>query len=271
MRIVADLHFHSSHSDGRTTPTQISQILKRSGIEYAALTDHDTVSGVDDFVTSAKEAGIMPISGVEVSCLENGFQIHVLGYNFNYKDELIQSKLSQVLEQRKTRITSILNELIELGLNLSIKKFFTRYPGPYWGRPQVAEFLMQNRLVTSFNDAFDIYLAEGKPAYYPNTGFSIPEVIDLIHQAGGLAVLAHPGLYQKNFPLRYWENFDFDGVELIHPWHKSEKIIVEIRRLATRKKWLVTGGSDFHGRNIEYYRKNGITELDMNKLIKKLN
>lgn len=270
MQIIADLHFHSNFSDGRSTPHKLAHFLKLSGIQYGALTDHDTVAGTDDFNAAAINEGITSISGVEISCLENGHQIHVLGYNFDHKSTLLNEKLNQVLTQRKSRITSILSNLIDLGLNFSISKFFKNYPGPYWGRPQVAEFLVHNKLVASFNDAFDVYLADGKPAYLPNTGFSISEVIDMIHKAGGLAILAHPGLYLKYFPFRHWENYHFDGVELIHPWHKSEKMVIEIRRLATRKNWLVTGGSDFHGRSFEYYRKNGITELDIKKMIEKM-
>lgn len=271
MKIIADLHIHSSFSDGRSSPEELVTFLKNEKIEYCSLTDHDTVKGVDRFIKAASNSGLTAFSGLELSCFENDFQVHILGYNIDHNNPVLLSDLDEILKKRKMRMSAILSALEDQNIVVDQEAFFKRFKGPYWGRPHVAQYLIETEVVNSFQMAFDLYLKPGRPAYRMNTGFSVSDGIEWIHKFGGLAVIAHPALYQNEFPLRYWQSYDFDGIELIHPAQKSEKKIREVRKYAVRNRLFVTGGSDFHGSSQGKYIKNGITQLDLSNILGLIN
>ncbi len=268
MAIFADLHFHSSFSDGRFSPEQLVKILKNAGIFAGALTDHDTLSGLDEFFAAAARYDLIAISGVEISCIHDEKQVHLLAYGFDRKNQKLNDTLNSLNRRRKERAGKIIEKLNETGLNIDPKDFFMHYSGPYWGRPDLAKYLIKIGAVESFQAAFARYLGNDRDAYVPNTGLELSDAVQLVRSAGGIAVLAHPALYDDLFELESWGNLDFDGIELYHPQQRSNIYKKRIKRLAASLGWAISGGTDFHGASA--YRAMGLSRLETETFREKL-
>ena len=246
MKELADLHLHSTYSDGIYTPRELAAQAKAVGIAVLALTDHDTLKGLPEMEVAAKEAGIGFIPGVEFSTRWENRQVHIIGYGIDEHNALLLERLADVRNARRSRLDKIVKRLHEMGMDVEV-------PVPEEGqravgRPHIARALVAQGYVKTVQEAFDKFIGEGKPAYQPQTKMTPPEAVMLIHQAGGLAVQAHPEeIGDRNLALKLLVALAYDGIEVYHPSAKDKDTEAFWLKVATERKLLITGGSDFHG------------------------
>jgi hypothetical protein len=241
---LINLHAHSTYSDGTLTPAALAREAARAGINYFSLTDHDMVGGWAEMAPALKEAGIKYCCGVEISTglHEN---LHILGYGVDLADPRFAARLEEFRGRRITRIKKILELLNGLGIEIA----FEDLPVPQGrtvGRPHVADVMRARKLVPTRSQAFKRYLAPGAPAYVHPNGPAVEEAIRAIKDAGGKAVLAHPGVVAKVMDLPAWKDAGLDGIEAFYPAHTGAATR-EFLALAARHGLFVTAGTDFHG------------------------
>ncbi|MDK2976791.1 MAG: 3,5-nucleoside bisphosphate phosphatase [Candidatus Marinimicrobia bacterium] len=240
----ADLHLHSTASDGQLSPAAVAQKLTRKGVMAASLTDHDTVNG---FVPFQKKFRGIAIPGVELSVLHEGIDFHLLGYGFDPEDASLNEKLGYYRKVRHERMAKMVAKLQHLGLPIRQGEVEAGLgAGTSAGRPHIARIMVERGWVKSVNEAFDTYLNYDKPAYVPKAKMSFDEGLDLIHVAKGIAVLAHPGKSSPNGLTPLLNHPRLDGIEVWHPDH-NEEMSQQLLEIATNNGQIPTGGSDFHG------------------------
>jgi predicted metal-dependent phosphoesterase TrpH len=244
----ADLHCHSTCSDGTLTPPQLVQLARDSGLSGLAITDHDSVAAYSEAIPAAQQAGIDLITGVEFSASHRGISVHVLGYSFAANNPLIISLCDRHEQRRQRRNAAILERLKQLGMPLTQQQVIdgAAIPSDSWGRPHIAQAMVNSGYVRDLQEAFHKYIGEGKPAFVSGDSLSIEETLEIIHRANGFAIIAHPMLIRRNAILRDLIKMPFDGVEVYYANLPNDKY----RRwelLAAERGWLATGGSDFHG------------------------
>lgn len=248
----ADLHTHTTASDGLHKPSENVRMAAEAGLAAIAVTDHDTVAGLEEARAAAKAHGIELVPGVEISTAYDGQDIHILGYYADDRDPVFLDRLASQRKVRDSRNERIVAKLNELGVPLTWEAVLDaagrdRGPDETVGRPHIAEALLRMGAVASLQEAFDRYLAEGRPAYVLPPRISPAEAIAWIHEAGGAAVIAHPGLYGADEAVEaLLSTGGADGIEAYHSDHSAED---ESRyaEMAARLGVLATGGSDFHG------------------------
>jgi len=242
----ADLHMHSHCSDGRLPPEDLARIAEESGLRAASLTDHDTLLGWERFSLEAERLGLQAISGVELSSRFNKHDAHVLGYHVRPDDAEILEALDRFRRARLTRAEKMVERLNDLGVPLEFEDVARVAGEGVYGRPHVADALFHSGFVATYEDAFRRYIGAHGPAYIPKPTFLPGDAIDLIHSAGGLAVLAHPASHFAETDIRGLAVQGLDGLEIIHPRHTAETTR-RLRGVAKRADLFTTGGSDFHG------------------------
>lgn len=238
----ADLHCHSTCSDGSLSPKELVALAVEQGLQGLAITDHDTVAAYPAVLEEAREKGVEMISGVEFSCEHREHNVHLLAYAFDIHHEELQSFCEAHKKRREQRYQGMLRKLREGGVDLQEEVVEAHS----LGRPHLAKLLVDQGRVKDVKEAFQRYLGDGKLGYVPSSSFGVQETIDLIHRAGGLAVLAHPMLIRRNGVLRDLLEMNFDGIEGYYakfPRNQEERWVLA----GTRRGWMVTGGSDFHG------------------------
>jgi 3',5'-nucleoside bisphosphate phosphatase len=196
----ADLHTHTKASDGTCEPAENVRLAKEAGLASVAITDHDTVAGIPAAIEAASELEMEVIPGVEISSVARGQDIHVLGYFVPYEDAAFQEKLVGLRETRHERNKLLIARLQELGIAITLEGVYRRKTGTdkNIGRPHIAEEMMELGVVGSIEEAFEKYLGKGGAAYVNPPRITPQEAITLIKEAGGVAVLAHPGLYEDD-------------------------------------------------------------------------
>ncbi|SDW69444.1 hypothetical protein SAMN05444487_105151 [Marininema mesophilum] len=240
-----DLHIHTTASDGTLTPSEVVTLAKQSGLTTIAITDHDTLLGLAEASDAGQKHGIRIIPGIELSSRYEGHAVDILGYNLYQCDEL-EVTLVHFRKSRENRAQAILDRLNELGVNLTMDQVLTFAEGGSIGRPHIGRALVQHGYVPDLRAAFDLYLADDRPAAVPKRTLHPEEAIQLIHQAGGQAVLAHPALIRNDAIVQtLLQTYPFDGIEI---WHRSHTLddAGRYRALAKQLDLLITGGSDFH-------------------------
>ncbi|MED4785255.1 PHP domain-containing protein [Brevibacillus choshinensis] len=245
----ADLHTHTKASDGTCDPAENVRLAKEAGLTAVAITDHDTVAGVPAALEAGAELGLEVIPGVEVSSVGRGQDIHVLGYFVPYEDAAFQERLVGLRETRHERNQLLIARLQELGIPITLENVYRRKQGTTdknIGRPHIAEELMELGVVASINEAFEKYLGKEGAAYVNPPRISPQEAITLIKEAGGAAVLAHPGLYDADDLVQELIAFGLDGIEVNHPDNDAEQR-ARYTAWANKHGLVMTGGSDFHG------------------------
>ncbi len=245
----ADLHTHTKASDGTCEPAENVRLAKEAGLAAVAITDHDTVAGVPAALAAAVSLGIEVIPGVEVSSVGRGQDIHVLGYFVPYEDTAFQERLVSLRETRHERNKLLIARLQELGIPITLENVYRRKQGTTdknIGRPHIAEELMELGVVGSINEAFEKYLGKEGAAYVNPPRITPQEAITLIKEAGGAAVLAHPGLYDADDLVQELISFGLDGIEVNHPDNDAEQR-ARYTAWAQEHGLIMTGGSDFHG------------------------
>lgn len=243
-----DLHLHSVRSDGRLEPTQVVAAAKAAGLVAVALTDHDTVAGIEEAAAAAAALELPLVPGLELSAydLDRG-STHLLGYFIDPEHAELLGFLEEVRLSRLERAAAMVEKLNDLGLSVSLDAVMAEAsPDGLVARPHVARALVDGGWVGSYGEAFSRFIAAGRPAYVPTLRVEPEEGIRWIHQAGGLAVLAHGGKTHGADVIRNLAAAGLDGLETLHPDHGPVEVR-KLRRLAAELGLLETGGSDWHG------------------------
>jgi predicted metal-dependent phosphoesterase TrpH len=246
-----DLHLHTTHSDGSCTPSEVIGLAHQAGVTALAITDHDIMTGVAEAITAGNGYGIEVIPGVEISSVIGQSELHILGYFLDWQDPALNERFTSLRASRHRRNPQIIERLQALGIDISYEEVRALAGSDSVGRPHIARALMDKRVVSSAKDAFDRFLADGKPAYVPRELPSPAEAIQWIKTAGGLAVLAHPTwvkLAGRSLIelVRDLKSAGLDGIEVYYSTHAARQTR-EYLSLAQQLGLLVTGGSDFHG------------------------
>lgn len=243
-----DLHMHSAASDGTDAPEALAALCRAAGLTHAVLTDHDTMAGTADFLAAARVQGIRAVSGIEFSAEWEG-ELHILVYGADTADAALRQALCGLRQRREERMRRMVEQLRRAGVELSYDAVQRCADGASIGRPHLAQALCQAGYAASIAEAFAKYLTPGQAGYVPRQSLSVEEILAAAQAAGGLAVLAHPGLTQA-------EDYDalfarlkaggLQGVEAFYPLH-SDAACRAYYALAGKHGLFVTQGSDFHG------------------------
>ena len=248
-----DLHFHSVYSDGTASPRELVRMAVDLGLRGIALTDHDTMAGVAEIMEYSRTAGIKVISGIEIGALHRGRSLHILGYGLDAGHRRFNDWLARLQQGRTERNRAILERLSHMGIRIEEKELQQFSGCGQVGRPHIAAILMHRGIVRSMDEAFAHYLGRGRPAWQSRFCYSAAETIAMIHEAGGLAVLAHPGQLDPAMRIQprlvaELKELRLDGLEVWYPAH-PRKMRRALQALASRHDLLATGGSDYHGSN----------------------
>jgi 3',5'-nucleoside bisphosphate phosphatase len=251
----ADMHTHTKASDGVDTPARVVELAVQAGLAAIAITDHDTISGIAEAQEKGQQLGIEVIPGVEISTVAAGQDIHVLGYHMDIHDRLFLQRLEELRQVRERRNQLMIEKLRELGMNVTLEEVvrIANKLSPEEesiGRPHIAELLVRKGYAASVRDAFQIYLGKTGSAYVNPPRIRPEEAIDWIHEAGGAAVLAHPGLYHHDELVEQLARYGLDGIEAYHSDHSGEDEVKYVK-LADKYGLIVTAGSDYHGERNE--------------------
>ena len=247
--MLVDLHLHTIASDGRCTAVELAELAVASGVSVMGVTDHDTVAACRDVAAAARQRGVEAITGIEFTAVEAGRDVHMLGYFLDIDDAGLLEFLATQRRKRIDRVERLAERLNELGLPVDVSPFLTAVAtrGQSVGRPQVADAMIAAGHVANRRQAFDRWLAAGRPAFVEREG-AVPErVIDIAHAAGGLVSLAHPGRTAlEDQRIGQLVAAGLDAIEVYHPDHDAPAV-AHYAELADRLGTLRTGGTDFHG------------------------
>ncbi len=243
-----DLHSHSFASDGQLRPAELVARAEKAELEVLALTDHDTVAGLDEFMTAGRKLNLTPVPGVEISCQSGENRFHILGYYIDWTRPRLRKRLEYFEQARAERVRGMLEVLREeVGINISFEEVARRAGKSLIGKPHVAQTLVDRGVVNSPDEAFNQYLAHGRPLdAVPKERMGVNEAIRLIKEAGGVAVLAHPVLYGSEPNLDRLISLGIEGFEVFYSDNKEEDSS-RYWQLAREHDLIITGGSDFHG------------------------
>lgn len=246
--MFADLHLHTHFSDGTYTPEELVGHARDKGLSAIALTDHDTVEGCPRAAAACKEVGIEFVSGTELTADHKNTEIHILGYFLEVENPVLLKEIAKCQVTRQDRIREMVERLNRQQIPLKADRVFAIANCSSPGRPHVARALVEEGFCSSVDEAFDRFLKHNRPAWVPKRRISAADAIDLIHTAGGLAVMAHPGLNRTDAVIEPAVEAGLDGIECFHTRHStvaSERYL----EIADKYHLLVTGGSDCHGMN----------------------
>lgn len=270
---LADFHTHSTVSDGRLSPAALVERAAQHGVTLMALTDHDNVGGLAEAEAAGRRFGVEIVPGVEISADYEPGTMHILGLGIDPENEALLARLEFLQAARRERNPRVIQKLRALGIEITLAEVEAVAGQKQVGRPHFAEVLVAKKAAADFPDAFDRFLAKGKPAYVPKTRLSPKDSIGIIHGAGGLAVLAHPiqlrlegaALKEK---VRELAALGLDGLEVFHSDHGPQHEAA-YAALAAEFGLGVSGGSDYHGipgKNVELGRP-AVEEASGRKLL----
>ena len=242
---TVDLHMHSTASDGARAPEDVASAAHAAGLAAIALTDHDTVAGVGAARAAGARLGLRVITGVELSAEDESREIHILGLHLE-RLELIEVAMTEFRATRIDRARRMVEALNRLGVPVSVESVFALAGGGAVGRPHVARAVVAGGWAADPREVFDRWLGNGRPANVPKQRLDVSQAIRLIHDAGGLAMVAHPGVDCNRTRIERLVGLGLDGLEVRHPSHSAD----EIRRLGAMVEHfhlVPSGGSDWHG------------------------
>jgi len=252
MKAKFDFHVHSNVSDGSLSPREVVRKACDEGLQVIALTDHDTIAGVAEAVEAGKDFGIEVIPGLEISVDFEPGTNHVCGYFIDIENEELKAGLKFVQDARRDRNPMMVRKLNELGIDITMAEIAAKAGEGQIGRPHFARVLVEKGYVKASEEAFEKYLTKGAPCYVDKQRLSLERAAEMIRGAGGVAVLAHPGLlgletereYRDYF--RYAKDAGVVGLESYSSAHSAQQNVM-FRQLADELEMFSTGGSDFHG------------------------
>ncbi len=243
---IADLHLHTNFSDGTFTPEELVFHAQKNGLACIAVTDHDSVEGCARTAMACEAVRMEFLPGVELTASLDDTELHVLGYFLDAQNQRLLSEIARFQVVRQKRIHEMVARINEMGVPLKAEAVFALANCQSPGRPHVARAMVKEGLVKSLDDAFERFLKKGRPAWVPKSKISALEAIELVHQAGGLAVMAHPGLNRTDDVIPALVEAGMDGIECFHTKH-STAMSERYLEIADKYHLLVTGGSDCHG------------------------
>lgn len=249
--MLIDLHIHSSFSDGSMSPSELVTYASRQGLAAIAITDHDTIDGIEEATCAGKRLGVEVIEGLELSIKHREKEVHLLGYLFRTEENALLLALQRLQAARLERNHNILAKLYDLGVKIEMPDLEKISGHGQCGRPHIAQLLIQKGVVKNMDEAFERYLARDGLAYVPRHVLQADEAIAMIKNAGGLAVLAHPQQIEKSgedvsAAIASLHAKGLDGIEVYYPTH-SRRFRKKLLAIAKKHNLLLTGGSDYHG------------------------
>lgn len=237
---------HTRCSDGRLTPAELVRRAREAGLQAIAVTDHDCVDGLEDAIAEGKRAGVDVIPGIELSVTVGLREAHLLGFYFDPTEPSLVEHLRRFRDIREERVHRMVERLGELGVPVTIEDVLAVANGAILGRPHVAAAVVRGNFAAAEQDVFDTYLKEGAPGYVGKPPFPAEEALAMLHRAGGIGVLAHPGHWTSDSAIKHLVRSGLDGLETIHPSH--DYALRQYYRQRARDLGLVeSGGSDYHG------------------------
>ncbi|MGH7990751.1 MAG: PHP domain-containing protein [Limisphaerales bacterium] len=242
----ADIHLHTNFSDGTFSPEELVLHAQKNGLACIALTDHDTVEGCARAAIACDAVNMEFIPGAELTAEQEGVEVHILGYFLDTQNKKLLAEIAKFQSVRQNRIHEMVARINELNVPLKAEDVFALANCKSPGRPHVARAMVKAGLVKNLDEAFQRFLKKGRPAWVPKSKVSALEAIELIHQAGGLAVMAHPGLNRTDEIIPALVEAGLDGIECFHTKH-STAMSERYLEIADKYHLLVTGGSDCHG------------------------
>lgn len=242
----ADLHSHTTYSDGALTPEQLVRKARSVGITTLAITDHDNVGALPEATECGRSVGVDIIAGLELSATLGDKDVHILAYLFDPTNERLLEYLEFFRRERLKRAERMVKKLNQLNIPVTLESVLDHAGIGSVGRPHVAGALLTGGYISSYHEAFDRYIGVGAPAYEKKYQVSPQEAVRLVALAGGVSFFAHPGKYTTEADLVQLINVGLDGIEVVHPSH-SPTMQQHYRRLANQYFLLESGGSDFHG------------------------
>ena len=260
---MIDLHVHTTASDGQYSPTEIIQKAAEKKIKAIAITDHDTISGLKEAETEAKNHDLIFIPGVELNINFPVGEFHLLGLGFKKISDSLSNLLNFLQENRDTRNLTMIQKMQADGVDISLEEIKNDFPNTVIGRPHIAAELVKKKIVKNSQQAFNKYLAKGKPWYASRIGLNLDEAIVAIKESDGIPVIAHPmSLYISwgKLPETLQDFYERGvcGLEAFHPGARVTECL-RLEELARKIGYFVTAGSDFHGEKIRSDRKLGFT------------
>jgi 3',5'-nucleoside bisphosphate phosphatase len=247
----ADLHTHTTASDGTGAPAENVRLAAEAGMAALGITDHDTVGGVSEALEAGRKYGVRVVPGVEISTVQQGQDIHVLGYWINHEDPQLLARLAELRGVRDRRNEMILERLAQLGLPVTMEEVLAtlqtrKRAEDTIGRPHIADAMVSKGYVSSIAEAFERYLGKGGAAYANPPRIEPATAVEWILAAGGAPVLAHPGLYDMDEVIPQLAAVGLVGLEVYHSDHTPEQE-AHYHRLAQQYELIMTAGSDYHG------------------------
>lgn len=243
----ADLHTHTNASDGLLDPARLIEYASRKGMQAVAVTDHDTTDGIDEAIAAGIIYNVEVIPGIELNSQMGNHEIHILGYFINRYSSGLQNELSKIRESRKNRTVRMVENLVEIyGFPISYEEVYNQAQSESIGRPHIARVMVSKGLVIDEKEAFVKYIGTDCPAYVSRYRLTPTEAIKLIRNAGGVSVLAHPGLLAVPELMGQVIKLGINGIEAFHSKHTREQAQYYVN-IAKSHSLIITGGSDCHG------------------------
>ena len=242
----ADLHVHTHFSDSTFSPEEVLSAAEGKALSAIAICDHDTTDGIEPCIKIGDTKGIEIISGIELTVEKPDAEIHILGYLIDWKLEWLQKKLKFIQDGRIDRVYKILKKLESEGIKIDASDVFAISGKGSVGRLHLARAIINSGAVKSFREVFEKYLGFGRPCYVPNVNFEPKEAVEVVLRAGGVPVLAHPGVMQKDEYIKELVGYGLNGIEVYHTDHNNSTIR-HYEELAKSFGLIMTGGSDCHG------------------------
>ena len=249
--MLVDFHMHSIYSDGVKSPEELLRHALDCNLSMMALTDHDEIDGIKALRTAQEqldpEKTIKFINGCEFSADYKDKSIHILGYRFDETNKELRDFIEYFKSKREERIDEIIRRCNNAGYFISKDELLKKFPKTQaYGRPHIGQLLIDGGYAKDINDVFKDILRKDSPCYVPKVKIEVPYIIDIIHKAGGLAVMAHPKLVTSDEYVVEMLAYDFDGMEVYHTKHNDDDV-KRYKALAKEHNWFITGGSDYHG------------------------
>lgn len=260
---MIDLHVHTTASDGQYSPTEIVEKAASHNISLLAITDHDTVDGIDEAKKAGETFGVKVIPGIELNINGTPGEFHLLGLGLQNISASMKEILSDVIKNRQKRNEDMISKIQKSGVDISYEELLEHFPNTIIGRPHFAQILQEKKIVKTRQQAFDLYLAKGRPWYTERVGSNLDESIIAIKESGGIPVIAHPmSLYLSwgRLPDMLQKIFEQGvcGIEAFHPGARVTECL-RLEELGRKIGFFITAGSDFHGEKIRSDRRLGHT------------
>ncbi|MHA1936892.1 MAG: PHP domain-containing protein [Candidatus Thorarchaeota archaeon] len=252
-RALADLHTHSALSDGTDSPTDLVRLADEMMLGGIALTDHDTIIGLKEFMEAKASPDLLRVPGLELSADYGNQEVHILGYFVPLESKMLDSKLGDLRNRRRYKFSKMVGKLHNLGIELEQDEIEERLQGVESpGRPHLAALLVKKGIVATTGEAFDLYLGEGKPAYVEKKRMHVFEAIGLLKSVGAVPVVAHPLTVDVPNLGEFLETLAKAGIRGVEVEYDYKPVRIDanlenVRRFTTELGLIETGGSDYHG------------------------